>query len=62
MKGPELKVKHKHLLRIEKCIDIAVLQENNGIFNFFEKSATKHQPAYRYSARKGKLTFFKTTH
>ena len=27
-------------------------------FNFFEKSATKHQLAYRYGARKGNLTFF----
>ena len=28
-------------------------------FNFFEKSATKHQLAYRYGARKGNLTFLK---
>ncbi|HHY0049459.1 hypothetical protein GSQ33_03735 [Clostridioides difficile] len=28
-------------------------------FNFFEKSATKHQLVYRYGARKGNLTFFK---
>lgn len=27
-------------------------------FNFFKKSATKHQLAYRYGARKGNLTFF----
>ena len=27
-------------------------------FNFFEKSATKHQLAYRYGARKGNQTFF----
>ena len=27
-------------------------------FNFFEKSATKHQLVYRYGARKGNLTFF----
>ena len=27
-------------------------------FNFFEKSATKHQLVYRYSARKGNLAFF----
>ena len=27
-------------------------------FNFFEKSATKHQLAYRYGVRKGNLTFF----
>lgn len=26
--------------------------------NSFEKSATKHQLAYRYGARKGNLTFF----
>lgn len=27
-------------------------------FNFFKISATKHQPAYRYGARTGNLTFF----
>ena len=27
-------------------------------FNFFKKSATKHQLVYRYGARKGNLTFF----
>lgn len=27
-------------------------------FNFFEKSATKYQLAYRYGVRKGNLTFF----
>lgn len=27
-------------------------------FNFFEKSATKHQIVYRYGVRKGNLTFF----
>ena len=41
---------------IEK--DTAVPQENDGIFNFFKKSATKRLLAYRYGARKGNLTFF----
>ncbi|HIE4348903.1 TPA: hypothetical protein ACXM37_000465 [Clostridioides difficile] len=27
-------------------------------FNFFKKSATKHQLAYRYGTRKGNLNFF----
>ena len=45
---------------IEK--DTAVPQGNDGIFNFFKKSATKRLLAYRYGARKGNLTFFKTTH
>ena len=29
-------------------------------FNFFEKSATKYQLAYRYGVRKGNLTFLKS--
>lgn len=63
----ELKDKHKHLLQLEKStieerIDTVVPQENEVFFNFFEKSATKHQLVYRYGARKGNLTFFKTTH
>ena len=41
---------------IEK--DTAVPQGNDGIFNFFKKSATKRLLAYRYGARKGNLTFF----
>lgn len=42
---------------IEK--DTAVPQGNDGIFNFFKKSATKRLLAYRYGARKGNLTFSK---
>ena len=63
----ELKDKHKHLLQLEKStieerIDTAVPQENDGIFNFFKISATKHQLVYRYGTRKGNLTFLKIGH